>query len=410
MPGHHQIKLLAINRRLALLKLLAVLVFSELLVAAQSPLDKAKELIAKGSLKEAEVTLRQLVAADPKSADAHILLGTALLLEGVRGESLEHLTTAVRLRPDSANAHNKLGMALSRFLEIKTAREEFEKALELDPNLAEAHVNLSLILAEAGDFGLAGEHLDRAIELQRDRRAAAYAHYLRAKVWGAQGENEKSTAEFQKAVQLRADYAEAWSDLGGMRRLAQDHDGAVLALEKAVALKPDNALAQYRLGQLYLQDGRAFKAVKHLKQALSYAPDDRATLYNLMLALRKTGHWEETKPIEERLTELQHQSDRASEVGLTASALNSEGIQLEKSGHILAAMAKYQAALDLDPTGFGFRLNYALALCRLGRWEDGVLELREVLRLDPDNADAAKALYIANEQVKAQPADVRKRP
>jgi len=69
-------------------------------------------------------------------------------------------------------------------------------------------------------------------------------------------------------------------------------------------------------------------------------------------------------------------------VGFAASVLNSEGIQLEKSGDIRAALAKYRAALDLDPTGFGFRLNYALALCRLGRWQDGIVELREVLRLD----------------------------
>jgi tetratricopeptide (TPR) repeat protein len=263
--------LLAIKARMTLLKLLAVLVCSELLVAGQSPLERARELVAKGSLKEAEVTLRQIIAADPNSADARILLGTALVLEGVRGESVEQLTEAVRLRPNSANAHNKLGTAFSRFLEIKPAREEFEKALELDPNLAEAHVNLALILAQAGEFGPAGEHLDRAIELQGNRRAAAYAHYLRAKVWGAQNQNEKATAEFQ------------------------------------------------------------------------------------------------------------------------------------------AALAKYRAALDLDPTGFGFRLNYALALCRLGRWQDGVVELREVLRLDPDNADA-KALYIAREQAIAKTGNVRKRP
>jgi tetratricopeptide (TPR) repeat protein len=409
VPGH-QLKRFAIKARIALLKLLAVLVCSELLVAGQSPLEKARELVAKGSLNEAEATLRQIIAADPNSVDARILLGTVLALEGVRGESLEQLSTAVRLRPSSANAHNQLGVALSRFLEIKPAREEFEKALELDPNLAEAHVNLSLILAQTGELDPAGEHLDRAIELQGNSRAAAYAHYLRAKVWGAQDQNQKSTAEFQKAVQLRPDYAEAWSDLGGMRRLALDHDGAMQALERAVALKPDDALAQYRLGQLYLQDGQALKAALHLKQALSYAPDDRATLYNLMLALRRTGQSEEAKPIEERMAELQHQSDRASDVGLAASGLNSEGIQLEKSGDIRAALAKYRAALDLDPTGFGFRLNYALALCRLGRWQDGVVELREVLRLDPDNADAAKALYIATEQVKAQPGDVRKRP
>jgi len=46
-------------------------------------------------------------------------------------------------------------------------------------------------------------------------------------------------------------------------------------------------------------------------------------------------------------------------------------------------------------------LNYALALCRVGRWRDGIAELREVLRVDPDNADAAKALYIAVDQAKS---------
>jgi tetratricopeptide (TPR) repeat protein len=107
---------------------------------------------------------------------------------------------------------------------------------------------------------------------------------------------------------------------------------------------------------------------------------------------------------------MQHQNDRASEVGFAASGLNNEGIQLEKLGDIRSALAKYRAALDLDPTGYGFRLNYALAVCRLGRWQDGILELREVLQVDPDNADAAKALYIANEQVKTPAEDIRRRP
>jgi tetratricopeptide (TPR) repeat protein len=409
MPGRH-IKLLAIKARMALLKLLAILVCTELLAAGQLSLQSVRELISKGSIKEAEVMLRQIIAADPNQADARLLLGETLALEGIRGESIAQLAQAVRLRPNSANAHNELGVALSRFVEIKAAREEFEKALELDANLAEAHVNLSLILAQAGEFGPAGEHLDRAIELQHSNRDAAYAHYLRAKVWGAQDQIKKSIAELQRAVQLRPDYAEAWSDLGGMRRLALDHLGAVQALERAVALKPDDALAQYRLGQLYLQDGQALTAVKHLKRALSFAPNDRATLYSLILALRKTGQAEEAKPIEERMAVLQHQSARASELGLAASSLNSEGIQLEKSGDIRAALAKYRAALDLDPTGFGFRLNYGLALCRLGRWQEGVVELREVLRLDPDNADAAKALYIANGQASVRTGDVRKRP
>ena len=390
--------------------LVVVLACTALLAQGQSSLERARELVSKGSFDKAEAMLRQTIAADPNNIDARVLLGTTLALQGVRGEAIEQLAEAVRLNPSSATAHNEFGMVLSRFVEVKAARQEFERSLELDPGLAEAHVNLSLVLAQAGELAAARDHLDRAIELQGNNPKAAYAHYLRAKIWAAQDQIDKAMVELQRALHLRPDYAEAWSDLGGMRRLALNNAGAIGALQRAVALKPDDALAQYRLGQLYLQDGQAFKAVQHLKQALFCTPNDRATLYNLMLALRKAGRSEEARPIEKRMAELQHQSDRASEVGFAASDLNSEGIQLERLGDIRAALAKYRAALDLDPTGFGFRLNYALALCRLGRWRGGIVELREVLRLDPDNADAAKALYIAVDKAKPQPGDVRKRP
>ena len=390
--------------------LVGVLACSELLAQGQPSLERARDLVSTGSFDKAEAMLRQTIVADPTNIDARVLLGKTLALQGVRGEAIEQLAEAVRLNPGSANAHNEFGMVLSRFVEVRAARQEFERALELDPGLAEAHVNLSLVLAQAGELAAAGDHLDHAIELQGNYPKAAYAHYLRAKIWAAQDQTDKAMVEFQTAVHLRPNYAEAWSDLGGMRRLAVDNAGAMRALQRAVTLKPDDVLAQYRLGQLYLHDGQAVKAVEHLKQALFYAPNDRATLYNLLLALRKTGRLEEAKPIEKRMAELQHQSDRASEVGFAASDLNSEGIQLEKSGDVRAALAKYRAALDLDPTGFGFRLNYALALCRLGRWQDGIVELREVLRLDPDNADAAKALYIAVDRAKPQSGNVRKRP
>jgi tetratricopeptide (TPR) repeat protein len=141
------------------------------------------------------------------------------------------------------------------------------------------------------------------------------------------------------------------------------------ALSKAVALNPQDAIAQYRLGQLYLQDGDAVKAIRHFKIALRGHPDDIATLYNLDRALHKAGRLEEAHPIEKQLAESRERTDRASTVAVAASRLNSEGIELEKSGDIRAALAKYRAALDLDPTGFGFELNYGLALCRLGALE-----------------------------------------
>ena len=390
--------------------LLAVFLPAEHLRAAQTSMEKAESLLSKGATAEAVVVLRQIVKDDPRNFDAHLLLGTALALVGERGESINQMAVAVQLRPDSASVHNQYGMVLSRFIEVKAARQEFEKALELNPALAEAHVNLSLILAQAGELIAAGGHLDRAIKLQGDVAVAAQTHYLRAKIWGAQNQIDKSIDELEKSIQLRPEYAEAWSDLGGMRRLSLDSGGAVQALEKAVALNPRDSTAQYRIGQLFLQDGETAKALDHLKIALLGDPSDVATLYSLDRALRKAGKLEEAKPIEKQLAELRAKSDRASTVALAASRLNDEGIAMEKSGDVRAALAKYRAALDLDPTGTGFQLNYGLALCRLGRWEDAIAELREVLRLDQDNQEAAKALYMAIDQAKAQRGDARRHP
>lgn len=399
--GDRKMNFVVTQTRARFLVLAVVLAGWGSMAVAQRDLKTVKELVSKGSFDEAVPILRQMLVADPNRADVRTLLGTTLALEGIRGEAIEQLAEAVRLKPNSAQTHNAYGKVLSRFLELAEARQEFEQALQLDPGLAEGHVNLSLILAQVGDLSGASDHLDHAIELEGDSSNAAYAHYLKAKILGAQDQIDKSIAELQKAVQLRADYEEAWSDLGGMRRLGLDNAGAVRALQRAVRLNPKDALAQYRLGQLYLQNGDSLHAIIHLKKALAQTPNDRATLYNLMLALRKTGRVEEAKAIEKRIAVFQQQNDRASEVSFAASALNNDGIQLEKSGDVRGALAKYRAALDLDPTGYGFRLNYGLALCRLGRWQDGIAELREVLRVDPDNANAAKALYIALDQTKA---------
>ncbi|MGA8622362.1 MAG: tetratricopeptide repeat protein, partial [Candidatus Sulfotelmatobacter sp.] len=214
-------------------------------------LDTAGDLVSEGSFEKAKAMLRHAIAADPNNADTRVLLGTTLAVQGIRGEAIERLAAAVRLNPNSASAHNEFG-ALSRFVEVKAAGEEFERVLELDPALAEAHVNLSLVLEQAGEFAAAGEHLDHAIELQGSSPKGAYTHYLRAKIWGAQDHIDNSIDELQKALSLNPDYEEAWSDLGGMRRLNLDNAGAIEALQRAVTLKPDDAIAQYRLGQLYL--------------------------------------------------------------------------------------------------------------------------------------------------------------
>jgi len=45
-------------------------------------------------------------------------------------------------------------------------------------------------------------------------------------------------------------------------------------------------------------------------------------------------------------------------------------------------------------------LNFALAPCRLNRWQEGIAELDEILRTDPANIEARRSLFIARDKAK----------
>ena len=391
--------MIGVSKAKGLAHILALVLCPCMFSIVPSELQRAQDLLAKGSLSEAVTVLRRIVQDDPNNLDAHLSLGTALALEGHRVQSLEEIERGIKISPNSAKARNQLGVVLSRFLETDAALKAFEDALVAEPNFAEAHVNLSLILAQNGELQLAHEHLDRAIDLYGATAPAAHAYFLRAKVWSAQGDNDKAILDLEKATNLRSDYAEAWFDLSELQHSKGDLDRAVAAAKKVVGLRPKDAAAQSWLGQLCLEMGKPASAAEHLQIASSLGANDKTTLYSLARALRAIGKVQESKRVDEKVIELQRLNSQAGDVLFAASGANEQGLALEHEGDLVGALNKYREAVDLDPTGYGFRLNYALTLCRLGRWQEGIVQLHRVLKDDPDNADAAKALFIAQEEV-----------
>jgi protein O-GlcNAc transferase len=358
-------------------------------------------LFRSGQFERVEALLRPITASDPANVDAHLLLGQCFAMQNQRSAAIEELTAAIRLQPDSAAAYNILGTVLGRFLEADAAQEAFTRAIELDPHLAEAHVSLALLLAQSGNLAGAAEHLDTAIQLEGTKPSVAVPHYLRGKVDLEQNDYVKASAEFQAALHVRPNYSEAWLLLGVARRATLDEAGALNAFRRAAELAPRDFNAQYELGSEYLSQGKPREAVVCLKRALIISPDDWGALYKLQRALRQAGDLVEANRYEARLRQLVHQDDQAGQHSMEAKHDDDEGVALEQRGDIAGALEKYRAACDLAPEQDGYRLNFALALCRLNRWDEGIAEMREIVRRDPNNADAQRALYIAQDKAKS---------
>jgi tetratricopeptide (TPR) repeat protein len=383
-------------------RFLTALAWAGLLLAQRSPLDRAWELVAQGNRQEAVRVLDQFIKANPRNGDARLLLGSILAEEGKSAEAIRHIEEAVRLMPQSPMAQNALGEALDTAGDSSRARAAFEKAVALDPRFAQAHANLGRVLMQAGESSGAAEHLDRAIALAGPTPDAAYPLHLRAKIHTGQDEVEKAAAALKLAVAAQPDFGEAWSDLGQARKALLDDAGALAAFRRAVEVNPENAISQYRLGAEHLRQGNAHDAVTHLRKSFQLDPGNQSTLNSLQLALRQDGQTEEAGRIKEKLVEALRVIDRQSQDAFRALRLNNEGAALEKDGNLSGAAEKYRAALALDPEHVGIRVNFGVALLRLGRWKEGLSELREALRRDPRNADVKRALDDALEQAPAQ--------
>jgi tetratricopeptide (TPR) repeat protein len=382
---------------------LVVIVFA-LLFLQQDDLERAWNLAGSGNRSEAIQLLGQTVRQHPDNADAHLLLGSLLSEAGNAPEAIAQLTEAVRLAPKSADAQNALGEAYLAANDFKDARTPFEQALKLKPQYAVAHLNLGSVLLQSGDFKLAAGHLDRAIELLGHDSDAAYARYLRAKAYSAVSDPQNAARLLEEAIALRPDYAEAWSDLGQARKLLLDDAGALAAEKRAVELKPSDPVAQYRLGAEYLRQDQIKAAIKHLEAANQLKPDDQSTLNALQSALGQSGRTAEADQIKRRLADLLREKDRQNQAELEAVKLNNEGAELQHAGHLAEAAEKYKQATALYPAHAGIRVNYAVALLRLGQWTAGLNELHEALERDPGNAQIRSAL---NDALRQAPAGMR---
>ncbi len=92
---------------------------------------------------------------------------------------------------------------------------------------------------------------------------------------------------------------------------------------------------------------------------------------------------EGAKAGKEKLSDLLRRHDQADQNAVAGIELNNQGAALAKAGNMRAALKKYRAALERYPEHVGIRLNFAIALLRLGRWLQGIAELSEVVRRDP---------------------------
>ena len=202
--------------------------------------------------------LKQVLAIDPRSADAHMLLGIAYATLGTR--------------------------------ELKgEAVGEFRQALDLNPRLVEVRFYLARLYLDLGRPGRAREELDTALE-----QMPGHPEFL-----ALLGEAERQLKNPRRAIDVTRQALQADSTFGPARYYlglalldAGQRDEGIKELEQIVRAGAPVADAYRALGAAYIDAGRGTDAVDVLSRGLQVDPARPELHIALARAYRSTGQLE----------------------------------------------------------------------------------------------------------------------
>jgi tetratricopeptide (TPR) repeat protein len=200
-------------------------------------------------------------------------------------------------------------------------------------------------------------------------------------------------------------------------KFLKNYDKAIAILEKAQELVPEDAAVAYELGKLYGEKGDNAKAEKMLKIAVQQGQGNEWYYRSLLDLYRQTGQYENALTLCEELVDKKpHKKDYYFDLAWYNTVLNkyskalkvydrmeskfgySEQIATRKhrlylvSGDKKKAEKEYLKLIDTYPANVNYRFFLARFYENQGEETKAIQVYRDVLNVDPGNAEATMAI------------------
>jgi tetratricopeptide (TPR) repeat protein len=271
---------------------LSILVVSSVLTFAAACSKDAHEYIAQGDRYVAEqkfdaaiIEYRNAVAADGKSGEARLKLGTMYQAIGDVRKAHHELVRAADLLPDNVDAQLRaanIRLAVGQFAE---AKEHVLAVLAKDPKNVFALVAMGNALAGLKDLDGAITHFEHALEAE-PRLTLAYGNLGGFQI--AKGDREAAEATFKRAIAAAPTSITARLNLGNFYWANERPVEAERELKAAVEIDAKSTSAVRALATFYIVHGRRSEAEPLLKTYATSGVAPKLVLADFYLEDRRT--------------------------------------------------------------------------------------------------------------------------
>ena len=251
-----------------------------------------------GKLEDAEKLYKAILTAHPKHPDANHNLGILAVGVGKLDESVPYFKTALEASPNVEQFWLSYIDTLIKLGHLDGARQVIQqgrgvglKGAKIDG--LEARLGSSLpsssdpskdqldgfvSLYQQGKYE---EALVRGKALSEQFPGNAFIPNILGAVHAALGDNEAAVSSYNKAIEIKPDYAEPYNNLGVSLKTLGRHTEAITSYNKAIEIQPDYAEAYNNLGNVLGEIGNSNLSIISCQKAIIAKPDYAQPYNNL---------------------------------------------------------------------------------------------------------------------------------
>lgn len=372
---------------------------------------RSRRFIAALTLATCGLLLTGCARSPQQKSAAYIEAGKKLLKNKDPERAILQFRNAVQAMPNNAEAYYQLSQAYFAVNDIRLSIGNLRKALEVDSNHAAAKLRMAQLQTMADDPALIKEGRDALTAILKDSPNDVEAiHSI--------GFADLKLGKPEDAIEhLTQTFAAAPADLVAAVTIARakleqkDLAGAEAVLRKASDAAPKSADAAVALGELYTTANRPKDAEREYRRAVAIDPNSGWALYHLATLVNRIGQAQEADQLYKRLSQLPDKQYRMAHASfLYQSGRQSEAIhelealyQASPEDRVVRTrlVAAYQATnstneaeklltavLKRNPKDSEALLQKAELQLQARRYDDAAPNLEQVLRLQPDWAEA----------------------
>jgi tetratricopeptide (TPR) repeat protein len=340
------------------------------------------------------------IARSPSNGDAYWMRGRLRAYQAEDNLAIADLDQAIQLKPDQARFYVRRSRLLIRSRQLDRALADCDRAIERDPQSTEAFVLRSSIWLSKGDSQRARADLDEAIRLDpikppdnpvspdgRRRQSldpnVPPAQAAQPPPSRGAGREEQPADDENPANQPELESAPDLVDRGLTWLERQEYNKAIADFTSAIRLDPQSDQAYAGRAQAWARKHYRDREAADYTEAIRLAP--RKVGYRVSRAISWSAQGRHDQAIADYDDAIRLEPDNP-------TLYVARGNEWRRHLKLDTALTDYHRAIQLDPNYIHAYICCALITKQRRAFDKAVLELSELVRMAPENAEVHRTL------------------